>query len=61
MEDNHSRIVADLIKYMNRLPHNDEMYDKMSRFTLNYLKIEIGNLIKKIDKYAELEATGWIK
>ena len=61
MEDIHSKIVADLIKYMNRLPHPEEIYDKMSSFTLDHLKIKIANLVKDIDKYADLDARGWIK
>lgn len=61
MQDIHSKVVADLIKYMNRLPHPEQIYDKMSSFTLDHLKIKIGNLVKDIDKYAELDAKGWIK
>ena len=61
MEDIHSKIVADLIKYMNRLPHPEELYDKMPSFTLHHLKIKIYDLVKDIDKYADLDSRGWIK
>ena len=61
MEDIHSRILADLIKYMNKLPHPKEMYSKMAEFTVDNLKMKIQTLIKDIDKYAELDAKGWIK
>ena len=61
MEDIHSKIVADLIKYMNRLPHPEEIYDEMSKFTLDQLKFKIANLVKNIDRYADLDARGWIK
>ena len=61
MEDIHSRILADLIKYMNKLPHPKEMYNKMAEFTVENLKMKIQTLIKDIDKYAELDAKGWIK
>ena len=61
MQDIHSTIIADLIKYMNKLPHPEEIYDKMGSFTLDHLKIKIQTLIKHIDQYAELDAKGWIK
>lgn len=60
-EPEYEQIIAELVKFMNKLPHPKQMYDKMAEFTVDHLKIKIGNLIKDIDKFADLDSRGWIK
>ena len=60
-EQNYSKIIAELIKFMNKLDHEQQLYDRMAKQTTIHLFNLIQNLIKHIDKYAELDATGWIK
>ena len=60
-EENYSKIIAELIKFMNKLDHEQQLYDRMARQTTIHLQNLIQDLIKHIDKYAELDSTGWIK
>ena len=60
-EEDYSKIIAELIKFMNKLDHEQQLYDRMARQTTIHLQNTIQNLIKQIDKYADLDARGWIK
>ena len=46
---------------MNKLPHQSELYDKTAAVTVDVLALSIQKLIKDIDKFADLDARGWIK
>jgi hypothetical protein len=56
-----SKTIAQLIKYMNNLPHPAELYDKTASFTVDLLRLKVQSLIKDMDKFADLDARGWIK
>lgn len=60
-EENYSKIIAELIKFMNKLDHEQQLYDRMAKQTTIHLQNMIQKLIKNIDKYADLDARGWIK
>lgn len=46
---------------MNNLPHPAELYDKTASFTVDVLRLKVQALIKDMDKFADLDARGWIK
>tara|TARA_Y100000004_G_C8936372_1_gene422284 strand:+ start:101 stop:289 length:189 start_codon:yes stop_codon:yes gene_type:complete len=56
-----SKTIAQLIKFMNKLPHQSELHDKAASITVDVLALSIQKLIKDIDKFADLDARGWIK
>lgn len=56
-----SKTIAQLIKFMNKLPHQSELFDKSASITVDILALSVQKLIKDIDKYADLDARGWIK
>ena len=60
-EEYYSKVIAELIKFMNKMPHEAELYDRVARQTGIHLQTKIQSLIKDIDKYADLDAKGWIK
>lgn len=60
-EELYSQIIADLIKFMRKLPHPMQLHDKMANFTVDHLLLETQKYIKLIDNLAELDAKGWIK
>ena len=60
-EENYSKIIAELIKFMNKLPGQSSLHDKAASVTTDLLLLNTQKLIKDIDKYADLDARGWIK
>ena len=60
-EDICSKTIAQLIKFMNKLPHQSELFDKTASVTVDVLALKIQGIIKDIDKFADLDARGWIK
>jgi hypothetical protein len=46
---------------MNKLPHQSELYDKAASVSVDLLLLNTQKLIKDIDKFADLDARGWIK
>lgn len=58
---NYDKIIAELITFMRKLDHEQQLYDRMAKQTTIHLFNLIQDLIKHIDKYAELDLTGWIK
>lgn len=60
-EDSYAKTIAQLVKLMNKLPHQAELYDKAASVSTDLLLLKIQGLIKDIDKYADLDAKGWIK
>ena len=60
-EQIYEKVVADLIKFMNKLPHPAELTYKQADFTIDHLRLKVSNLIQDIDKVASLDARGWIK
>tara|TARA_Y100001973_G_C5194828_1_gene333476 strand:- start:1417 stop:1605 length:189 start_codon:yes stop_codon:yes gene_type:complete len=60
-EPEYEKIIAQLVKFMNKLPHPKEMNDKMAEFTVDRLRLKITKLIHDLDDFASLDARGWIK
>ena len=60
-EQNYAKIIAELIKFMNKLDHEQQLHDRMAKQTTIHLQNMVQDLIKNIDKYADLDAKGWIK
>lgn len=60
-EELYSQIIAELIKFMTQLDHEQQLYDRMAKQTTIHLQNMIQNLIRDIDMYADLDARGWIK
>ena len=60
-EENYSEIIAELIKFMNKLDHEQQLYDRMAKQTTIHLQNMIQRLIRDIDLYADLDTRGWIK
>jgi hypothetical protein len=60
-EQLYSKTIAELIKFMNKLPHQSELYDKAAAVSVDLLLLNTQKLIKDIDKFADLDARGWIK
>lgn len=46
---------------MNKLPHQSELFDKTASVTVDVLALKIQGIIKDIDKFADLDARGWIR
>lgn len=60
-ETEYEKIIAELVKFMNKLPHQNEIFSNAAATKLDHTKYMIQNLIKRLDVLAELDALGWLK
>ena len=56
----HEKIADKLMQYRGKIPKNNNLSDDYARYCCNLLKLHIDNLLRDIDRIAEMDAKGLI-